>query len=79
LKYKDLKIYLNKAVNIHLTDGSSIVNVRVTQVRRFEHRKSVNGELVYEKNPESLTCGLVSFHFIEYVEIVNRQLLECQI
>lgn len=63
--------YLGRHVNIHLKDGSVIVNVRVTMVKRDDYRK--NASLHYA-TPERNTSRL-PLKEVEWMELLNPFLL----
>lgn len=63
--------YLGRHVNIHLKDGSVIVNVRVTMVKWDDYRK--NASLHYA-TPERNTSRL-PLKEVEWMELLNPFLL----
>jgi len=63
--------YLGRHVNIHLKDGSVIVNVRVTMVKRDDYRK--NASLHY--TPPKRNASRLPLKEVEWMEPLNPFLL----
>jgi hypothetical protein len=67
------KSFLRKNVNLHLKDGSVIINVQVTRIRKGEFEKGNFIEYVPYRNSR---IGQVPLRNIAWAELLNLNLMQ---
>jgi len=67
------KSFVGKNVNLHLKDGSVIINVQVTRIRKGEFGKGNFVEYVPYRNRR---IGQVSLRNIAWAELLNLNLMQ---
>jgi hypothetical protein len=73
LSLNSAKSYLGKNVNLHLKDGSVIVNVQLTGIRRSDFGKGTFVEYVPFRN-RRVAC--VPLRNVAWAEMLNLSLLQ---
>ncbi len=66
------KSFIGKNVNLHLKDGSVIVNVHLTRIRKDEFGKSTFVEYTPYRNQK---LNRVSIRSVAYAELINLPLM----
>jgi hypothetical protein len=67
------KSFLGRNVNLHLKDGSVIINVRLTSLRKDDYRKGNFVEYITCKNQKQACLPLNN---IAWAELLNMSLMQ---
>jgi hypothetical protein len=66
------KSFLGKNVNLHLKDGSVIVNVQLTQILKDDFKRQTSVECVSHGNKDA---GRIPLRSIAWAEMLNPNLI----
>jgi hypothetical protein len=67
------KSFIGKNVNLHLKDGSVIINVHLTRIRKGEFGKGAFVEYAPHQNQKH---NSISIRNVAYAELLNRSLMK---
>ena len=66
------KSFLGKNVNLHLKDGSVIINVQLTQILKDDFKRQISVECVSRGNKDA---GKILLRNIAWAEMLNPNLI----